>query len=207
MTLPITNRQVLPDERVTGYSRPMNAAERVRRRAAELIEERGWTQAALAQSLGKTQPWMSKFLRGDLDLGLDELDQLAQAIGSTAVELVRDPEGFQFCADLTPSEMALLRRVRKLSPSVRDAVGIMVAAAEPAQHVSRMGKPTYVGPTPTTPAELSQVVSALAQQIDSFIAGSQADARRQVATARDALTLASSGRGNRRRRVPKSSGG
>lgn len=184
----------------------MNAAERVRRRVRELLEERGWTQKALADALGKTSPWMSQFLAGALNLGLDDIDQLALALGTTAVELVRDPEGFQFCADLTPSEMALLRRVRKLSPSVRDAVGIMVAAAEPAQHVSRMGKPTYVGPTPTTPAELSQVVSALAQQIDSFIAGSQADARRQVATARDTLTLASGGRGNRRRRVPKPSG-
>lgn len=181
----------------------MNAAERVRRRISELLAERGWTQSALAQSLGKTSPWLSQLLAGKLNLGLDELDRMALALGSTAVELVRDPEQFQFCADLTPSEMAMLRRFRKLGPSVREAVQTLVQAVDTPATRPGIGAPRYVGPTPSSPTELSDFTQAFAKQLIDYVAADQAESRRQTAASRPTLATASGGGRSRRRRVPK----
>lgn len=166
----------------------MNAAERVRRRIAELLAERGWTQAALAAALGKTSPWMSQLLSGRLNLGLDELDAVALACGSTAVELVRDPEQFQYCADLTPSEMAMLRRYRKLGPSIRDALSLIVQAIEATDRAGQ-GVVTH-GPVPASPTELHHVVSAFANQIHQYVAESSQESRRQATGTRPALAPA-----------------
>lgn len=200
--------QPLNAQPFTEYSRPVNAADRVRRRIKELLDERGWSQRALADALGKTQPWMSQLLGGSLRLGLDELDQVALALGATAVELVRDPEQFQFCADLTPSEMAMLRKYRKLGPSVREAIATLVNAADPAgAGKPNTGQPRFVGAPPATPAELHTLVAAFANQVQSYINDGQAESGRQASATRANLAVARADRRSRRRRVPEKSAG
>lgn len=52
------------------------------RKIADLIEERGWTQAAAAERCGITQPRMNDLLRGRISrFSLDALVNVAFALG------------------------------------------------------------------------------------------------------------------------------
>ena len=205
--VPISIPQRLRAQAFAGKVPTMTAADRVRRRVSELITERGWSQKTVAEAFGKTQPWMSQFLSGALNIGLDELDQLAVCLGSTAVELVRDPEQFQYVADLTPSEASMLRQFRRQAPAVREALQLLVRMLQTPDTRPGTGYQGYAGQSPASPTELHHVVSAFANQISSYIAAGQEESRRQTAAARSALAVASGGHRGRRRRVPKNAAG
>ena len=115
----------------------MNAAERVRQMVIALMDERKFSQRDFAERMGRSQPWVAKVIRGPRkggqDVRLEDLDDLALALGVTSVELVRD-HGLEFVAELTPSEMRVLQQFRKLpaplQQTVRDMLTIPHALGE-----------------------------------------------------------------------------
>jgi transcriptional regulator with XRE-family HTH domain len=108
----------------------MTAAERVRQRVIALMEDLDLSQRQLAERVGRTQPWVAKVVRGPKrggqDVRLEDLDDLAMALGVTAVEMVRDP-GLEFVADLTPSEMRILEQLRRIPQTGFDAVRTLLS--------------------------------------------------------------------------------
>ncbi len=50
---------------------------------------RGWSQETLAEQAGLHRTYISGIERGERNLGLDNLDKLAQAFGVTVVELLK----------------------------------------------------------------------------------------------------------------------
>lgn len=109
----------------------VSAAERVRQKVIALMDERGYSQREMARRLERSQPWVAKVIRGPLkagqDVRLEDLDDVALALGVTAVELVRD-HGLEFVANLTPSEMRMLQQIRKLPAHVIEAVRVLIDA-------------------------------------------------------------------------------
>lgn len=96
-------------------------SDRARKRVREELDRRGvvqrdiagqtkWSQAKVAQKLTGRTPWT-----------LDELDTLCFIAGVAPSEAVRD-QGLEFCAEMTPTELRLLERIRQLDQSTRDAI-------------------------------------------------------------------------------------
>lgn len=124
----------------------VNPSERVRQRVNGILAEhkgdKKWTQHALAERIeGRNQSWVSKVCKGKdnggINILLEDLDVLAEALQTTAVELVRDSDRYEFVADLKPHEMALLRQFRRLGDAARDAVLTVVAHMKPTANASK----------------------------------------------------------------------
>lgn len=96
-------------------------SEQVRMRLREEMQLRNLNQSDIAGMLAWTQSRVSKILNGKIQLGLDELAAICFALGISIVEVVRD-HGLQFCAEMTPSEMRFLERLRQLPQTQRDAM-------------------------------------------------------------------------------------
>lgn len=71
---------------------------------------RGWSQSRVTKTLG-----------GRVELGLEETAALAFALDLSLVEVVRDP-GLEFCAEMQPSELRLLEKIRQLPPATWEAL-------------------------------------------------------------------------------------
>jgi predicted XRE-type DNA-binding protein len=92
--MPAASRRTPTAFETLGY--PPEEAEHLRIRAdlmlalSEVIEERGWTQAAAARALGVTQPRISDLLRGKIDrFSIDTLVQLLGQAGADVTFKVR----------------------------------------------------------------------------------------------------------------------
>jgi transcriptional regulator with XRE-family HTH domain len=85
------------------------------------------TQADVAGILKWTQPRVSKVLRGRVELGVDDLGALCFAVGLSPTEVLRD-RGLEFCAEMTPTELRVLERLRQLSPPLREAFLVVLQA-------------------------------------------------------------------------------
>ena len=83
----------------------------VRDRIAQLILQTGITQTDLGQRIGRTQPWVSRYLKAEFDANLETLNRIAMVFGLTLGQLV----GLR--AD--PAEATLLDLYRNLPPSTR----------------------------------------------------------------------------------------
>lgn len=92
------------------------------REMADLIQ---WTQSRVAQKLSGRTP-----------ITLDELESLCFALGLSPTEAVRD-RGLEFCAEMTPSELRLLERLRQLPRPALD--GIMAILQIAPASVERRG--------------------------------------------------------------------
>jgi transcriptional regulator with XRE-family HTH domain len=110
-------------KRIDVKSFDVNARERVRTRLRHLLGERNLTGRALGQRLGHGDQWVSNLLNGRFGLKLEELDAVAQAVGTTPSELVKRPD--DDVDVLTPSERRVLRALRALPPAVRDHLIIL----------------------------------------------------------------------------------
>ena len=69
------------------------------------------TQTELAARIDKNQPWMSRYLRGELDADLETLQKMARAFGHSLIALLDLP------AD--PVEAKLLTHYRALPHTAR----------------------------------------------------------------------------------------
>jgi transcriptional regulator with XRE-family HTH domain len=100
------------------YDSPqMNAMQRVRRRLAALLDERTpagkLRQKRLAKYLNKSEAWISNILAGRKGLRLVDLDAVAEFFNLPPGELVRHDD--DLLVELTPSELAVIRRLRRLT--------------------------------------------------------------------------------------------
>lgn len=98
----------------------MTPAERAVLRIREEMAERRITQRDLSDKLRCSQGRVAKLMNGGLHLRFNDVATLAEAVGITMVEAVRD-RGLEFFAELTPDEVRLLEGLRQ-RPEVRDGV-------------------------------------------------------------------------------------
>lgn len=95
-------------------------SDRARRRIREEMTRRNLSQTDVADLLVWKQSRLSKVMNGRTALGVDELAEVCFAVGLAITEAVRD-HGLEFCAEMTPTELRFLERIRQLSPIDRDA--------------------------------------------------------------------------------------
>lgn len=123
----------------------MTAAERAVLRIREEMAERKISQRDLAETLSCSQGRIAKILNGGVRLTVNDLDTLAKAVGLYLTEVVRD-RGLEFSAELTPTELRVLERLRR-RPNVLHAVllmtdlGPLTEPTPPVQKRQRRGRP------------------------------------------------------------------
>jgi len=105
-------------------------SERAKARLLEEMARKGLTQRDVAQLLGWSQSKIQKVLTGPVELTVEALEQLAFAVGVSPVELVRDPL-LELVMDLTPTELACLRRLRELTQAQREAMMQLLSIRPP----------------------------------------------------------------------------
>lgn len=117
----------------------MTAADRTRRRLKEELDARKISQRDLADLLSRrdTQVWtqskIGKILNGRVELKIEDADLIARTAGITLTEAVRD-RGLEFCAELTPSELRVLERIRQRPDFLQ---GIMILLDIPTSAVKQ----------------------------------------------------------------------
>lgn len=85
-----------------------------RAKVSQWLAASSMTQTALADTIGRNQAWMSRYLDGEFDTDLETLDRLAAAFGHTLYELL------DVGANATEAEV--LERWRSLKPSGRGVI-------------------------------------------------------------------------------------
>lgn len=125
-------------------STQVNAAQRVSARIKQRLEELGWTGRRFAKELGHGDPWISGLLANRFALSLAELDKAASVLNLPPSELVRLSDAawelspsekrlvrglrvlppvirdhiillVEYLIGVTPEEVTLLQKVRRLS--------------------------------------------------------------------------------------------
>lgn len=95
--------------------------ERARLRLREEITRRHVSQRDLASLLNWSQSRVGKILNGRVEMSMGDLEALCFAVDLAPTEVVRD-HGLEFCAELTPTELRVLERMRQLPTPLLDAV-------------------------------------------------------------------------------------
>lgn len=96
-------------------------SDRVRVRLREEMARQHLSQRDVANLLGWTQSRVSKTLNAYVELGVEEMGAMCFALGLHVTEVVRD-HGLEFLAEMTPTELRILERIRQLPRPVLDAV-------------------------------------------------------------------------------------
>lgn len=86
-------------------------ATRVRDRMKDWLQVTGISQQEFVEELQKTQPWLAAILKGKNDVRLADLDIIAQAMRTTASELVRTSDE-RYQLELSPTEVRIMERLR-----------------------------------------------------------------------------------------------
>lgn len=120
----------------------MSLTARVLRRLADEMRQRHLTQADIGEAIGMTQSAVSKWFKRRVEIRVDDLEPLAQAVGLSVVELVRDPT-MEFMAELAPTELRILERIRQ-RPHVRDALLVLLEMTPPKPPASPKSR-SFVG--------------------------------------------------------------
>lgn len=113
---------------------PNTPADRVRERMARWMETTGLSQDEFVADLQKSQVWLQKVLKGENHVRLKDLDTVADAMRTTASELVRGAaERYQL--ELTPTEVRIVEKLRR-RPTAFNAVAelLQIPAAERPLH-------------------------------------------------------------------------
>jgi len=103
--------------------------DRVRERIRIEKDRLKLSERDIAGMLDWGQSKVSQKLNGRTDITLNELESLCFAVSISPTEAVRDP-GLEFVADMTPTELRLFERVRKLSPEQRSAILTVLGVRE-----------------------------------------------------------------------------
>lgn len=96
-------------------------SDQARLRVREEMERKKLSQREVADLLVWSQSRIAKILTGRVELTVDTLEALCFAVGLSLTEAVRD-HGMEFCAEMTPTELRILERIRQLPKPVLDAV-------------------------------------------------------------------------------------
>lgn len=126
-------RQVSPKEkplRTNGLSAILPAMThrlegQVRLRLREEMARKKISQRDLAGQLDWSQSRLAKVLTGRVEMGVGDLEELCFALNVAATEAVRD-HGLEFCAEMTPTELRVLERLRQITPTMLDAVMVLL---------------------------------------------------------------------------------
>lgn len=99
--------------------------ERVRLRLREEMAKKHLSQRDVSGILGGpdkgwSQSRVSKILNGHVEMGVSDMEGLCFALSVPIVEVVRDL-GMEFFAEMTPTELRTLERIRQLSDPDREA--------------------------------------------------------------------------------------
>lgn len=102
------------------HSMRETVSDRARRRIREEMARKNLNQRDVADLLLWKESRLSKVMNGRIALGLEELHEVSFAVGLALTEVVRD-HGLEFCAEMTPTELRFLERIRQLDQPSRDA--------------------------------------------------------------------------------------
>lgn len=103
-------------------------SEQVRLRIREEMARKDMSQRDLAGLLDWSQSRIAHLLTGRVEMSVDDLAGFGFALGLAATEIVRD-RGMEFVAEMTPTELRLLERIRQLSAEQRSALLTMLGIA------------------------------------------------------------------------------
>lgn len=95
-------------------------SEQIRLRLREEMSRQDMSQRDIAGVLGWSQSRVAHILTGRVEMSVDDLAEFAFGLGLAVTETVRD-HGLEFCAEMTPSELRFLERIRQLPQTDRDA--------------------------------------------------------------------------------------
>jgi len=96
-------------------------SDQARLRVREEMERQKMSQREMSDLLKWSQSRVAKILTGRVELTLDDLEALCFAVGLSVTEAVRD-HGMEFCAEMTPTELRILERMRQLPQPVTDSL-------------------------------------------------------------------------------------
>jgi transcriptional regulator with XRE-family HTH domain len=108
----------LGDTLLSDMSESVSARTRLRLRHE--LARRELSQNDIAGRLEWSPSRISKVLNGKIGMDLDDLAAICFAMGFSLVEAVRD-HGLEFLAEMTPSEMRFLERIRQLDKPDQDS--------------------------------------------------------------------------------------
>jgi transcriptional regulator with XRE-family HTH domain len=112
-------------------------AEIARERIKVDMARQGVSGRKLADLLGWSQSKFAHTLTGYVQLTVDDLAAIAEALGVPLVEFVREPR-LELVADMTPTEVRLHQRIRTLPEAERAAV-MTLLRVEPADDPTKPG--------------------------------------------------------------------
>lgn len=114
-------------------TKPTRASDRARARLREELAARGIGQQALADALTAltgddwTKSKVNHVLNGHVQLLIDEADAIANVCKLYLTEVVRD-RGLEFYAEMTPTELRILERLRQ-RPNLLQAIMLILDIA------------------------------------------------------------------------------
>lgn len=169
-------------------------AERVRQRLERFMEISGYTQREFAAALGMSQPWLEKILTGENQVRLEDLDNLADKMHTTAAQLIRTDEE-RYTLELTPTELNVVERLRRkpelllacltlLQAAPASSVGSRRASPKGPRHGTDPEAPGVEALTPPVIASLADIHRALGDVLSAQPRGHAAPSRPAVARAR-----------------------
>jgi transcriptional regulator with XRE-family HTH domain len=118
---------------------------RALRRIRDELDARGISQRDLALLLTNateehwSQPRIGKVLTGKVELKLDDAAAIARVIKLALTEILRD-RGLEFYAELTPTELRILERIRQ-RPHVLSALLILLDITPPPKDPNAVNLP------------------------------------------------------------------
>lgn len=99
------------------------------------------SQRDVAGILTWSQSRVAHLLTGHVEMSIDDLAEFSQAVGLAPTEVVRD-RGMEFCAEMSPTEMRFLERMRQLTQTQRDGLMHLLNIATTTQAQERRAAPT-----------------------------------------------------------------
>lgn len=115
-------------------------SERALTRIRDEMRKRGISQPDLANLMHCSQSRISKILNSASKLTVDTLGDLCFHVSLPVTEVVRDV-GLEFVAEMTPTELRLLERIRAMPPRPRQGLEGLLEILPPPPRFAKDVKP------------------------------------------------------------------
>lgn len=106
----------------------------MRTRIKMWVQSTGVRQQTLAERIGRNQPWVTRYLKGEFNADLDTLNKIAHAFGHSLAALVdqpRDPLDAQMLEEFHAAPLDVRLRMIELLQTVRLTRASKVQAPPP----------------------------------------------------------------------------